>query len=136
MDQDEQDIIKVREIAFVEFHPDPDQAGTAAPLLSELPGVETVSAVSPTLLEIRYNVLTICLEQLEGALIGAGFHLSNRLMHKLRRALYYYTEEIERENNGCPPGDLNDTKQVFINRYQQRQHGCQDQRPEHWRKYL
>ncbi len=136
MDQGELDIIKEREIAFVEFHPDPDQAGTASRLLIELEGVEHAEALSPALLCIRYNVLAICLEQIEGALQAAGFHLSNRLMNKLKRALYYYTEEIERANNGCPPADPNSTQQVFINRYQQREHGCRDSRPEHWRKYL
>ncbi|MES9962584.1 MAG: hypothetical protein ABW116_03505 [Candidatus Sedimenticola sp. 20ELBAFRAG] len=134
-DNQASDLIKQREIAFVEMHPDANQAQTAAQQLMEIDGIIHAQAESPTQLQIRYNVLEVTLEQIEGALTDAGFHISSRLIHKLRRALYYYTEEIQRANNGCSQGETKCTRQIFINRYQQINHSCRDSRPGHWRKY-
>ena len=136
MHSDESDIIKQRQIEFNELHPDPDQAGTAVQLLSDIEGVRAVTAENEILLNVRYDVLQITLEQIEDALNETGFHLSNKLIYKLRRALYYYTEEVQRANSGCPSVDVNCTRKVFVNRYQQLDHALQDPRPEHWRKYL
>ncbi|OOZ37781.1 hypothetical protein [Solemya velesiana gill symbiont] len=135
MDNQASDSIKQREIVFVEMHPDPNQAQTAAEHLSQIDGILDAHAESPTQLRIRYHVLEITLEQIESALTEAGFHISSRLIHKLRRALFYYTEEIQRANNGCPQGESKCTRQIFINRYQQINHSCRDGRPGHWRKY-
>lgn len=129
-------LIKEREIAFMEFHPNPDQADTAAQLLRDVDGVTEAAAVDPLLLRVRYNVLQISLEQIEAGLAELGFHLSGRILDKVRRALYYYTEETQRANNGCPRGDSNCTRNVFVNRYSRLDHNCRDPRPEHWRKYL
>ncbi len=136
MDREETDTIKQREITFMEMHPDPVQAHTAALILDGLDGILEAEPQSPLLLRIRYDVLKISLEQIENGLAETGFHLSGRLIHKLRRALYYYTEETQRANNGCHHGDPNCTRKIFINRYQQIDHGCRDSRPAHWRKYL
>jgi hypothetical protein len=54
----------------------------------------------------------------------------------MRRALVHYTEQTQRMNMGCDRGDPNCTVKVFISRYQQREHGCRDDRPQHWRRYL
>lgn len=104
--------------------------------LADVEGVEQVQVISPEALGISYDLLSISLIQIETALEDAGFHLSNKLIYKLRRALYYYTEETQRANAGCPRGESNCTRQVFIQRYQQIKHGCRDNRPDHWRKYL
>lgn len=136
MEMDEIDIIKQRQIAFESLHPDPNQAQTAALLLSDVNGILDAEDRSPTLLNLRYNVLEISLEQIEGALSDSGFHLSSKLLDKLRRALYYYKEETQRANSGCPRGGSNCTRKVFINRYHRRDHSLKDPRPEHWRKYL
>lgn len=136
MESDVEDIIKNRLIEFNELHPDPDQAGTAALLLADLDGVMVVETQSPHLLKIRYNVLEITLEHIEAILIETGFHISTRLICALKRALYYYTEETQRTNCGCPKGETNCTRKVFVNRYQRRDHELRDHRPEHWRKYL
>ena len=74
--------------------------------------------------------------EIETALTEAGYHLSSRLLYKLKRALHYYTEETERANNGCPRGDSNCTQRIFISHYGRHAHGCRDHRPDHWRKYL
>ncbi|MCP3867977.1 MAG: hypothetical protein GY703_07780 [Gammaproteobacteria bacterium] len=136
MENDEQELTKTRQIEFSELHPDPAQAQTAALLLEDVEGVLEATAESPILLRLRYNLLQISLEQVETALTAAGFHISTRLMCAIKRALCYYTEETQRSNNGCPKGESNCTRKVFINRYQRRNHALRDPRPDHWRKYL
>ena len=136
MDTSETDLIKHREIAFAKLHPNPDQAGTAALLLSDVEGIIEVASLSPVLMRIRYHIMHVSLEQIETALTEAGFHLSSGLLYKLKRALYYYTEETQRANKGCPRGSSNCTQRIFINEYGRHDHGCRDLRPEHWRKYL
>jgi hypothetical protein len=136
MESGDADLIKVRQIAFTELHPDPRQAQTAALMLADVDGILEASDASAVLLNLRYNLLEISLEQIETALTETGFHLNSRLIYRLQRALYYYTEDVQRANNGCRRGDSNCTRKIFIERYQQRDHTLQDPRPEHWRKYL
>ena len=136
MDADDLENLKDRQIFFDELHPDPNQAQTAALMLDGIPGIRSVRSETPILLRIRYNLLDISLEQIESALIETGFHLDNGLLFRLRRALYYYTEETQRANNGCDRGDSNCTRKIFIDQYQRRNHALKDPRPEHWRKYL
>jgi hypothetical protein len=135
MDAQGDSLIKRREIAFCTLHPDPDQAGSAAALLVEVEGVERAEVVNPGMLEVHYHLLATCLADIEQLLEASGFHLDNRLVHKIRRALYHYMEETQRANLGCQQGE-NCTQKVFVNRYRSRDHGCQDDRPEHWRRYL
>jgi len=136
MEIEEADIVKQREITFTDHHPDQNQAKTAACMLLELDGVLHTAVVNPNLLKIEYNVLMISLEQIENLLSETHFHLCSKLIYKIHHALYYYTEEIQRANNGCSDEDHNSTRNIFINRYEHRKHGCLDTRPEHWRKYL
>ncbi len=128
-------LLKRREIAFCTLHPDPDQAGSAAALLTETAGIERVEVIDAAMIEIHYHLLATCLADIEALLEQRGFHLDNRLMYKIRRALHYYVEETQRANLGCRQGE-NCTQKVFVNRYRNRDHGCQDDRPEHWRRYL
>ena len=134
--QNEEDFVRCREIHFVEFHPDSDQAGTAARFLEGVDGVRSVGRRDPRLLLVEYDLLRITLEQIESALREIGLHIDNRLIYRLKRALYYYTESTQRANLGCPKGESNCTHKVFAERYRKRDHGCRDRRPEHWRRYL
>lgn len=136
MDIPEDQRLKHREIGFRELHPNPDQAGAAVAFLAGIEGVLATEALSSTLLRVSYDVLAVTLRELEDALRDLGLHLDNRLLPRLRRALYYYTEETLRANCGCPQGTSNCTKKVFATRYRHIEHGCRDQRPEHWRRYL
>lgn len=129
-------LFKEREISFCTLHPDPDQAGSAAALLIELDGVHHVEVLHAGAVQIRYHLLAICLIDIEEVLEKNGFHIDNGLMNKVRRALFHYTEETQRANLGCARGEANCTQKVFVNRYRSREHGCQDDRPEHWRRYL
>ena len=129
-------LYKKREIVFCTLHPDPDQAGSAAALLIDIDGVEHVEVVDAGALEIHYHLLAVCLADIEALLEQNGFHLDNRLVYKIRRALHHYTEETQRANLGCTKGEANCTQKVFVNRYRNREHGCQDDRPDYWRRYL
>ena len=127
---------KKREIAFCTLHPDPDQAGSAAAMLLEIDGVHRVEVINQGTVEVHYHLLVVCLADIEETLLKSGFHLDNRLVYKIKRALYHYTEETHRANLGCAKDEANCTQKVFVNRYRSREHGCQDDRPEHWRRYL
>lgn len=132
------DQIKYREISFRGPHPDPHQAQTAALLLSDINGILNVSlseADSETL-RISYDVRAICLQLIEEVLVEVGYHLDGNLLIKMKRAIYYYTEEIERETLGCNNTNCNCARDVFIENYRRHVHGCRDHRPLHWRKYL
>lgn len=130
------DTRKRREIWFREPHPDSSQARSALLLLSGVEGVLELDAPSSTCLKIVYNVCQITLQDIESALDEVGFHLDNSLLSKLRRTLWYYAEDTQRANMGCELDNSNSTRRVFVNRYQKLEHGCRDERPQHWRKYL
>jgi len=127
--------IKQREIEFAEPHPDPQQAHSAAALLLEVPGILQTDAQSAVLLHLQYDLREVTLQIIEDGLCDVGFHLSNRLLHRIRRSLFYYSEEVQRSNLGCPRGNSNCTQKIFISHYERGAHGCRDQRPEHWRNY-
>jgi hypothetical protein len=135
MERDMNILVKHREIRFCRLHPDKTQAHSASLLLSDVQGIHRLHPVEPHLLHISYDITLISLNILEEALVELGYHLDNSLMHKLKRALYYYTEETQRANLGLGGACCAD-KQMFINRYLKRRHGCRDERPEHWRGYL
>jgi hypothetical protein len=136
MEQGAPDTIKQREISFNPLHPDASQARSAMLLLSGVVGVVDMRLLDDSRLYISYDIRIITLKLIEDALVEVGFHLQNTLLVKLKRALYHYTEEVQQDNMGCPKGDPNCTQRVFVNRYQKLPHGCRDERPEHWRKYL
>jgi len=136
MDNHSDSLFKEREIAFCTLHPDPNQPGSAAELLHDIAGVVMAEAADHATLKVTYHLLDICLADIEQLLEHHGFHLDNRLMHKIKRALHHYTEDTQRANLGCSRGESNCTEKVFVNRYRNRDHGCQDVRPDHWRRYL
>ncbi len=132
------DQIKHREIWFRDPHPDSNQAQSALLVLSNIPGVVHIDIPDPQQNRIRisYDLKHLNLQLIESLLSELGFHLDNSLMSKLRRALYYYTEETERENLGINRDQDHSTRDIFMRCYRCRRHGCRDERPEHWRHYL
>jgi hypothetical protein len=136
MDIDGIDYIKHRDIFFSEFHPDPNQASTAALLLADVDGIIRLTPANRRQLQISYHLLEVSLEQIEEGLREMGLHIDNRLFYRLRRALHYYTEETQRANYGCSQTDAKCTRKIFAGRYQRLNHSCRDPRPLHWRKYL
>lgn len=129
------DEIKHRDIYFCDRHPKQQQAETATLLLQDIAGIKSASLLDDHRLQVHYNIQYMSLEIIERALTELGFHLDNSLLSKVKRALYYYTEEVQRENLGITEDQKNNTQSVFINRYQNLQHGCRDGKQEYWRKY-
>lgn len=112
-----------------------DQAMT---MLKDAEGVHQVTRLDNMHLSLSYDLHKISLQQIESALAEVGFHLDNSLMVKLKRALYYYTEENERHNLGlseltCSSGCA---VKVFAAHFRSADHGCRDPRPDHLRRYL
>lgn len=136
MDISDDDRYKHRQIAFDPLHPHSDQAEMAARFLVDVDGVLRCQASTPLLLQVRYDLLKTTLEEIEDALRELGMHLDGALMLRLRRAMHHYMEDTQRANWGCSQGEHNCTKKVFAQRYQVLEHGCRDDRPEHWRRYL
>ncbi len=136
MDITDADRYKHRQIAFNAVHQSAGHAAKAASFLAGVDGVLHAEAEGPLLLHVRYDLLKTTLQEIEEALLELGLHLDGALMLRLRRALYYYTEQTQRLNWGCTKGEHNCTKKVFAKRYEALEHGCRDQRPEHWRRYL
>lgn len=126
---------KRREISFFEFHPDPHQCDSAIQLLNNITEIEYCESAGPRTLVVHYCLSQITLEVIELLLEELGFHLETGLLYKLSRALYYYTEEVQRDNLGINNHSAVDTKMVFMNRYQHVLHGCRDNRPSHLREY-
>ena len=132
---DEQELIKQREIRFCHLHPNPDQARSELLLLSDADGVIDISFIDEICLSISYDVRFLTLQAIEDVLIRLGYHLDNRLINRMKRALYSYSEETQRANLGSIV-ETDTTTKVFVKRYSINYHGCRDKRPEHWRKYL
>ena len=132
---DIEDVIKRRELQFCHLHPDPNQARSALLLLSDAIGVLDISLIDDLGVYITYDIRLLTLDSIEKVLVRLGFHLDNRLLIRMKRALYSYSEETQRANLGVSDNTDN-TTQVFVKRYSTNYHGCRDKRPEHWRKYL
>jgi hypothetical protein len=130
--------LKFREIGFSDPHPDPQQAQTALLLLAEVEGILRASIPDPSRnsIHIHYDLSQICLRVVEALLTELGFHLDNSLIAKLKRALYYYTEENEMGSLLIHDDQDHSTREIFMRCYRCRTHGCRDGRPEHWRNYL
>jgi hypothetical protein len=136
METPDPDRIKRRQINFRDLHPERNDARTAANFLAEVDGVLEAQPLTPIVLDITYDLQKTCLEEIEVALGELGLHLDGALIFRLKRSLYYYTEETYRDNHGCSRGGSNCTKRVFAKRWESLEHGCRDPRPEHWRRYL
>ena len=125
------DLEKIREIAF---HPLPaDQVERALLLLEGLQNVE-VSAGETHCIVVRYHVCEYTLEGLETALASQGFHLDNSLLSKIRRALAYFCESVQRRNLEANEPDIK-SQQAFMRVYERHLHGDHDETPEEWRSY-
>lgn len=135
MHADTEELYKRRTIQFCPFHPDPDQAGSAVIWLEGVAGIQTVQQLSPHALVVVYDLRYVTLQGIERALDDLGYHLDNSLLCKLKRALFHYTEETQRENLAITQEGEITRREVFVNRYQHLAHGCRDPQPEYWREY-
>jgi len=126
------DLEKIREIIF---HPLPaGQTERALSLLAGLEGLEVTIGADVHRLQVRYHICEYTLEGLETALASQGFHLDNSLLSKLRRALAYYCESVQRRNVAANEPDIK-SQQAFMKVYERHLHGDSDETPEEWRGY-
>ena len=129
------DLIKTREIHFRNVNPAANDARDALSLLLGAHGIDHIHALTEDCIQVRYDIRQVTLQALENALIEVGFHLDNNLLIKMKRSLFYYAEETQLMNLGQNHDQASSTQDVFVNSYQQRQHGCRDTRPEYLRHY-
>jgi len=87
------------------------------------------------LLEVRYCVREYTLEAIETALIELGCHLEATLLIRIKRALYYYMEQVQRDNIEHPGIPTKNYTAPHIEAWQNRLHGDHDDTPEQWRQY-
>ena len=126
------DIQKRREIVF---HGTPlGQVERALPLLEGLPNLKT-RVCGPLCIEVQYCIQEYTLQALETGLEAQGFHLGTPLLLKLKRALYYYVERIQRENMRVPEAQTKNY-QAHGEGWAKRTHGDHDDTPnDEWRQY-
>ena len=111
-----------------------DQAKSAIFLLADVDGVLDLKYLSHTNILITYDVRSLSLDMILSALSSVGFSLDDSLLSKIKNALCVYSEETLRENLGITGSKQ--TRNIFMEGYQRRSHGCRDQRSIHWRRYL
>jgi len=126
------DLEKVREIVFHDLPV--GQADRALSLLDGLDGLKVELGELPNQLWVRYHVCEYTLEGLEVALASQGFHLDNSLLSKLKRALAYFCESVQRRNLAANEPDIK-SQQAFVKVYERHLHGDRDETPEEWREY-
>ena len=125
------DLEKTREIAF---HALPHgQAQRALELLDGLDGLDA-ELIGAETLQIRYKVCEYTLQGLETALTEQGFHLDNSILSRIRRALAYFCERVQRENLAANVDDCKSRK-IYARVWSQHLHGDRDETPEEWRSY-
>lgn len=126
------DLEKTREVVF---HPLPvGQMERALTLLQGLDELQAMVGSEPNSLQVRYSIQLYTLEGLETALASQGFHLDNSLLTKLKRALAYFCESVQRRNLAANEPDLK-SQQAFMKVYDHHLHGDRDETPEEWRDY-
>lgn len=126
------DLEKSREIVF---HSLPTgQAQRAVILLQGLEGLSIGIGADGNCLLVRYHVCEYTLEGLETALTSQGFHLDNSLLVKLKRALAYFCESVQRKNVEANEPDIK-SQRAFMKVYDRHLHGDRDETPEEWRDY-
>lgn len=130
------DFIKQHEIHFRNVDPAANDAREALRLLIDVRVIDDIRALMPNCIQVRYDLRQISLQVIESALAEVGFHLDNSLLIKMKRALFYYTEETQLMNWGYQHDQASSTLDVFVSCYNQRKHGCRDERPEYLRHYL
>lgn len=130
------DFIKQHEIHFRNVDPAANDARETLRLLMDVQGIVDIRALTPDCVQVRYDLRQITLQVIESALIEVGFHLDNGLLSKMKRALFYYTEETQLVNRGYQHDQASSTLDIFVSCYNQREHGCRDDRPEYLRRYL
>jgi hypothetical protein len=134
MDANLEERLKHRDIRFDHGGPQ-EPAQVAKLLLRGIEGIVDVVCINSLCLSVHYDIEHLNLRSIEEALTEVGFALDQGLFITWRRALIYYIEETQRLNLGLSQKHSKSTTEIFINRYNQLQHGCRDDRPEYYHHY-
>lgn len=134
MGSDKENLTKQREICFLQSKSGDQQAQKASRLLDGIEGIKLVRVTTPCCICVHYNISHITLRIIEEALVEVGFALDHDLLTRILRLVHYYTEETQLVNLGYDHHSKS-TKEIFINRYAQMEHGCRDDRPEYYHHY-
>jgi len=126
--------LKRRTIRLIQPDRDPAFADSAAALLHDVKGVQSVRITGRNRLLVSYSVREITLQIIEALLQEFGYKLCTSFFCRCMRAVCYYLEDIE--SNGGKHDQADCTRDAFITRYLRRPHGCRDHRPEYLRRYL
>ena len=126
-------IDKERDIRFKPLPP--GQVERAWEVLRVLKHLQVERTGDALCLRVRYSVLDYSLEALEDALRDAGCALDNALYTKLVRALIYFCEETQRHNLDSPERLIKQSQEVYIQAWDQHQHGDRDDTPVELREY-
>lgn len=126
------DLEKIREIVF--HATPPGQVQRAVVLLQGLEGLTISHEPQGNRIVVRYSICEYTLEGIETALADQGFHLDNSVLSKIRRALAYFCENVQRSNVAANAPDIK-SQQAFMRVYEKHLHGDRDETPEEWRTY-
>ncbi len=125
------DVDKLREIVF---HPlPPEQIERALDLLAGMPGLKAMRT-GPQTLQISYCITDHSLQDVESMLGMHGFHLEATLLIRVKRALAYYCEHVQRENLLKPEVQTKKYK-PHMEAWGKNPHGDHDETPAEWRQY-
>ncbi len=127
------DFIKLREIRLRGPHPGLSEGVVL--MLAELPGVLAVSAPSPQMLRISYDLRGICLRGILEIMKSWGLHLDAGLWSKLRHALAIYSEDAQRETLMLPISQPEAMRELATHIHAGHQGGTTTKDPD-WDRYL
>ena len=112
-----------------------DQAVQSARVLGRLPGVVAQPYPAEHRVQVHYDVTEHTLQELEQHLQACGFHLDGSLLQKIKRAIIYYTEDVQRDNMHTPEHPTK-ARDVYVQMWDHHPHGDHDDTPEELRRYL
>lgn len=139
MDTVNDELIKHREIRFcserMKAQPTGKGADDAIQLLQGVKGIQDLKLVNGDCIQVTYDLSVITMRVIEEALQEIGFVLDSSWVCRMRRAIYYYTEETQLVNLGYSDHQSKSTTEIFIKQYEQREHGCRDERPPYYHHY-
>ena len=128
------DIRKKNENMLSKFPP--GQVPEAADDLQRLQEVEVAPKNERRAVDVAYDLQQHTLQELEEHLVDKGYHLENKMMRKLTRALIHYVEETQLHNLGAPEKRLKRSSQeAYVKAWEHRPHGDHDETPPEWREY-
>jgi len=133
-DHEQSELVKERQICFHRLSQAADPVYSAMEILNGIKGILSVHRQGDTCLVIRYQLDQISLQALEEGLMSIGYRLDSGLAQRLKRAYFHFVEDNQLANMGLTANSKS-TTHIFIEQYQQREHGCRDERPSYYHHY-